>query len=178
MDYVDSTSHNHSDGDATRKHGIRFAGEDPAAGLLIITDPHGMRGFGDDMSQRTRLTLDALKMLDQGIITKVFEREVSYVTRDCDDRPLDDRPRKIAIEFSFTPEVNELGTGGLDSVSVQVQVQSSLPKRRSRSFKMQAHQDGSLSFHPELPEEPEGDALYDEDVIDRETGEVGKIKKA
>ncbi len=126
------------------------------------------------MSQNVKLGLDALMLLDKGVLAVVFEREVAHVVRDCDDRPLDDRPRKISIEFSFIPVVDKSGTGtvGLESVVVDAQIQSSLPKRRSKQFHMTAHQDGSLSFHPELPEDPEGDALYDQDVIDRETGEV------
>lgn len=59
-------------------------------------------------------------------------------------------------------------TVNADEITVQVAVHSSIPKRKSNIYTMKTKHDNTAFFHPELNEDPTGDALYDDDVRDRE----------
>lgn len=121
------------------------------------------------MSQRVKMDLESMKLLENGLLAKVFANELRHVVDDCRGRPNDKTARSVSVKFSVTPKVDPNGPGGdLDEVELAVDIQSSVPKRKSAKYTMQVHQNNEISFHPDLPDDPEGSTLYDEDVRNRE----------
>lgn len=119
------------------------------------------------MARLEKLNLQNMVLLDFGKIPAAFDLEMVRVVQDCMDRPLDDKARKVAIVFTVKPKSEAVSTGtgqvDCDRVTVEAEIQSTVPKRRTQIYEMTPKNDGSLSFHPDLPEEPDGDTLYDKD---------------
>jgi hypothetical protein len=127
------------------------------------------------MARHEKFNLENLTMLDRGKIPLVFDQEAARVVKDCEERPLLDKPRRVVIVFEFIPVVDKKALGGgqvidCSSVEVECEVQSSIPKHKTQVYKMVPKQDGSLFFHPDDPEDPEADHLYDEDSEKRDHG--------
>jgi hypothetical protein len=121
------------------------------------------------MSRPTRFSLETIKQLDSGVVDAAFKTEMEHVVRDCTDRPLLDKPREVTIKFLVLPKVKADGrTNDCDAVEVEVHVGSKIPGRKSPVYSMGVKQDGSLTFHPDAPEDHDADLLIDPDVIDRE----------
>lgn len=121
------------------------------------------------MAQQEKLTLDNLRKVGFGIVNEAFDRELKRLTQDCEDRPMDDKPRSLTLTAKLTPKADTTGRDVVcDGVQLEFEVSSKVPVRRTRIFNMKPKQDGSLFFHPDLPEDAEGDALYDDDVRRRE----------
>jgi len=96
------------------------------------------------------LNLDTIKDLDPAIAAE-FEAELWRVSVDLSERPHEDKPRKITVEFSFTPYCQQAGV--LDSSDVDVTIKSTMPAVRSRKFSLRRrHQDGALLFNPASPD--------------------------
>lgn len=120
---------------------------------------------------RTKFTLENLKQLDFGLIGTAFNAELTRVVKDLQERPMDDGARKINIAFNMVPvpDVNtNTGSIDLDEVKVECEITSAVPKHRTKIYTMKPMQDGSLSFHPDMADEPDGSLLTDDDVIERE----------
>ena len=116
------------------------------------------------MAKGTAFKLENLRLLDFGKIGAAFNAETERVVKDCTDRPADEASRTVSIKFSFTPALDKTGTCvDCDKVKVECEIQSTVPKRRTRIYEMTPHQDGQLSFNPDLPEEPEDQTLYHAD---------------
>ncbi len=123
------------------------------------------------MSREVQLTLENLKDLDFGKIGAAFNAELAHVTKDCLDRPGDTKCRKVSIMFILVPTPDTIGNGQPgDVIHVGCEISSSVPKRRTRIYEMSPRVNGMLTFHPESPEDPRADLLYDN--VDRETGEI------
>lgn len=115
------------------------------------------------MARDEKFTLENLKLLDFGKIGVAFETELQHVVRDCGDRPADDRPRSIKIEFKIAPVFEpENDKTHAEEVKVGCEITSTLPKRRTKIYTMRPKADGTVGFHPDLPDEPEESTLYDE----------------
>jgi hypothetical protein len=113
--------------------------------------------------------LENLRRLDFGKVHAAFDKELERVVRDCQDRPADKTVRTVNIKFGLRPnvEVNE-NTIDLASVAVEVEISSTVPKRRTKVYTMQAKHDGRLGFQPDSPEDPTQEPLF----VDKDTGEV------
>ena len=109
--------------------------------------------------KKVSMTLENLKQLDYGVVSEHFGMHLKRVCEDLESRPADETARKVQIQFVFKPEVHS--GGGLESASVEVEVSSTVPRHRTKPYRMQVHPDGRMSFHPDLPEEPEGSTLLD-----------------
>lgn len=81
------------------------------------------------MSQVSQLTMENLKDLDDGLLAAAFEANVREVVRDLNDRPVDDRARKVTITLTFVPE--HMGND-LDRVKLEHKVVASIPGREGR----------------------------------------------
>lgn len=118
--------------------------------------------------------LENLRLLDFGKIGEAFNHELEFVVKDCMDRPLDDGARTVVIQFTLKPVPDSHGTTvECDTVDVACDVIGKIPKRKTKVYSMKPRHDGKLAFHPDLPEEPDGSTLYDE-----ETGEVKDRKRS
>ncbi len=115
------------------------------------------------MALQERFNLENLHMLYHGEIEKAFLREVKRVTADCEDRPLEKKPRVVNLQFIFTPVPDMDGAQvNLDKVSTAIDISSTIPKHKTRVYEMKAKANGELAFHPDSPDDPDADMLYDE----------------
>lgn len=117
------------------------------------------------MARKETLTLENLKLLDFGKIGAAFNAELEHVVKDCCDRPTDNRPRTVTIQFKLAPEVDvKAGLIQADDILVGCEIASGVPKRRTQVYKMKPQANGALVFHPDLPDEPDNSTLYDEEA--------------
>jgi hypothetical protein len=120
---------------------------------------------------RTEFKLENLKALDFGLIGAAFDAELQHVVKDCQERPMDEAARKVTISFNLVPvpeHNSNTGAVDLNEVRVECEITSAVPKRRTKVYTMKPTNENRLAFHPDLPEEPDESALYDEDVRKRE----------
>lgn len=83
--------------------------------------------------------------LDGGRIHEAFMAELRRVAVDCEDRPADDKVRKVTLELQITPVCDEQGQ--LDSLTGKFHVTSTVPKRRSKSYSFGYRKGGMLVFN-------------------------------
>lgn len=115
------------------------------------------------MPVHEKFKFDNLNKMFRGMLPALFDDEMRRCLLDCKDRFEDDKARSVKIEFRTSPRH---GTNG-DEVDVEVEVVSTVPKKRTRLHTLAVKANGEAMFHPDLLDEPEGRTLYDED-----TGEV------
>lgn len=121
------------------------------------------------MNKQVKFTLENLHQINNGVLAVAFEREMQRIIADCQDRPSLDKARSVSIVFEVTPLPDQHSpTVNADEITVQVAVHSAIPKRKSNIYTMKTRHDNTAVFHPELNEDHEGDALYDDDVRRRE----------
>ena len=120
------------------------------------------------MPRSESLCFDNLRLLDRGTIGATFDAELSRVQEDIRDRPAHDKARVVSINFKLAPVV-DVKTSQIhgDEVRVEVEVTSTIPKRRTPIYTMQSKNSGELTFHPDLPDEPDGSTIFD-DQAERE----------
>lgn len=119
-----------------------------------------------------KLSLDSIRQLDLGIIAHLFDTELSRLVKDCEDRPMLEKARQLAVVFSLTPEVDKNAMNpSCGSVEVIAQIHSTVPKQVTTAYRMlpkKSGKDMTLMFRPCDPQDPSSDQLYDEDVRQRE----------
>ena len=127
-----------------------------------------------DRPTKLPFTLTTLKELDFGKIPAVFDAAISRCVADCEDRPLDDKNRVVTLKVIMAPKIDAGGSGvSIDGVMLGVEITDSIPKRRTQVYEMKPTKIGAnhgLMFHPEAPEDPDANLLYD-----KETGEVKEM---
>lgn len=119
-----------------------------------------------------RLCLSSIRSLDFGIIDAAFQAEVARCAKDCSDRPGLDKDRTVAVVFRFRPKIDNQGNGDGDTVIVDCQIHSGIPKRVTQTYTMAQKHDGTLIFRASDPDDPRSAQLFDPEEINRETGEV------
>lgn len=75
------------------------------------------------------IQLGNLAELDDGLLAAAFAANIREVVHDLNDRPVDDRARKVTIELSFTPDHQG---GDLDRVKLEHKVKATIPSREGR----------------------------------------------
>jgi hypothetical protein len=118
------------------------------------------------MAMHEKYKFDSLSQMYQGSIPPLFEEAAQGVLKDCKDRFEDDKPREITIKLLYVPKKNTHG----DEVDTEVEVSWKVPRKRTRVNTLAVRNNGEATFHPDLPENPNGSTLYDD--VDRNTGEV------
>ena len=93
---------------------------------------------------RRELKLSTLEDLDGGRVTEAWQQAVKRVIEDCRDRPGVNKPRKILIEMSVTPVVDEAGE--FDNVNTQFQIKDTTPDRKSKKYSMDWTRGNQLVF--------------------------------
>jgi hypothetical protein len=101
------------------------------------------------------LDLATLKDLDNGKAAIAFRRAVEDCTKDCQDRPTEERARKITLELSLTPVAAEdaefEGTFRACGVTGEFKIKSAIPNRQTRPYSFGLDAQGRLFFSQESP---------------------------
>jgi hypothetical protein len=93
-----------------------------------------------------QLSLHEIADLDGGRIGEAMNQALKRIASDMDDRPGDDRPRKITLEIAAIPVVAE--GGDAEGCKIQIQVKESLPTRKSKVYDMGLRRGGMVVFQP------------------------------
>jgi hypothetical protein len=110
-----------------------------------------------------KFTLGNMPLLENGIVTASFDAELRRLVKDCDERPLDDKPRVLQMTVKLTPNPDVHGQHPVcDTVDVEVEITGKVPTMRTKSYAMKLKQDGTLAFHPDLPDDPDNETIMDE----------------
>jgi len=86
-----------------------------------------------------------MEQLDGGRINEAFMAELRRVAMDCEDRPADNKVRKVSLELQIEPVCDDQGQ--LDSLTGKFHVTSTVPKRRSKSYSFGFRRGGKLVFN-------------------------------
>ncbi len=86
-----------------------------------------------------------MEELDGGRINEAFAAELRRVALDCEDRPADDKVRKVSLELQIEPVCDD--QGHLDSLKGKFHVTSTVPKRRSKTYSFGFRKGGRLVFN-------------------------------
>lgn len=92
------------------------------------------------------LTLSSIAEMDGGRIGEAMRQALKRIAQDMDDRPGDNRPRKIQLEIAAEPTVGE--DGMIDGAKLQMQVKETLPTRKTKVYDMGVRKGGMLVFQP------------------------------
>jgi len=93
-----------------------------------------------------QLSLAQIAEIDDGRIAAAFDQALKRAAQDCDDRPGDDRPRKITIELAVAPVLDQ--NGMCDSVKSQIQIKDTIPTRKSRIYDFGLRKGGLFTYQP------------------------------
>lgn len=93
-----------------------------------------------------QLSLAEIAKIDEGRIAAAFDQALKRAAQDCDDRPGDDRPRKIMIEIAIAPVTDQSGI--CDSVKSQIQIKDTIPTRKSRVYDFGLRKGGLFTYQP------------------------------
>jgi hypothetical protein len=121
------------------------------------------------------LTLETLKDLDGGRPALAFQHAVEDAVHDCKDRPMDERPRKISMEFILNPIAEESDVGGVftcTGVTGQFKVKTTLPQRQTKAYSFGLNRQGKLFFSEFSPTNV-NQATFDD--VDPATGKVARV---
>jgi hypothetical protein len=92
------------------------------------------------------LTLETLKNdLAGGRVGEAFALELKRCVTDCEDRPGDDKARKVTLEIELKPATDEKGF--CENVWGQVKVTSAVPKRKTKPISFGVRRGGMLVFN-------------------------------
>lgn len=94
----------------------------------------------------TKFDLKSLAEMDDGRIAVAFEQAMRRAAIDCEDRPADDRPRKLCLELEFKPVLDPAGY--CESVVCQAQIKDTLPSRKSRKYDLGLRKGGMFVYQP------------------------------
>lgn len=97
-----------------------------------------------------QFSLDRLATMDGGRLGITFSQLLRAAENDCKDRPGLLAPRKIAVALVLRPVMAD--NGELESIDVGFEFDVSLPKRKSKTYNMQAVP-GGLLFNDASPED-------------------------
>lgn len=76
-----------------------------------------------------KLQLSNLSDYDDGLLAAAFDQNLKRIIEDLNDRPTDDRVRKLYLEIHFEPEADR---GDLDRVKINYKCKSTLPTHEGR----------------------------------------------
>lgn len=118
-----------------------------------------------------------IHLLDNGKAARAIDHAMRQCIADVTDRPAEDKPRKVVVEFEFTPKTED-ESGVLDNVQVRARIKTALPVRQTRHYPMLPMGDGVVGFQPHSPDDPRQGELYDpaKETVNKDTGEVTKAK--
>lgn len=93
---------------------------------------------------KDKLSLETLGQLDEGTVSAVVDAAIADMLKDCDDRPGLTKARKLTLEVSFVPVVDERSFA-LRGVDISTTVKSSVPAQTIRELYLQTTLDTSVN---------------------------------
>lgn len=111
------------------------------------------------MRQKISSLRDLVKV-DRGIIDALFRTEMKRIGADLDERPAVNSARKLTLVVACKPVA--AANGALDSVDVEIEVTSSIPRQRTRAYSMVCTSEGELIYNDHSLDEVQQRTLDEE----------------
>lgn len=93
---------------------------------------------------KNKLSLETLGQLDDGTVSAVVDAAIADMLKDCDDRPGLTKARKLTLEVSFLPVVDERSFV-FKGVDISTTVKASVPAQTIREQYLQTTLDTSVN---------------------------------
>ena len=110
------------------------------------------------------LNFETMGQLDDGLIDQVLRRHLMAVAQDCINRPADKTKRKVTLEFTVSPVLNQQ-TRECEIAQVEIECKSKVPVHRSAIYPMRVSK-GGLLFNQDFPESLHQGSLLDDEEDD------------
>lgn len=114
-----------------------------------------------------KLTLDNIKEIDLGRMSKTLTMLLTRAAKDCMDRPHEPKARTVSLEFAMVPVPMTRTDGspleGCEEVHVQIQFPTKTPVYRSKEMSMGLKADGTVFFNPDSLNNIKQATFIDED---------------
>lgn len=95
------------------------------------------KGGKDHRMKPERLALGNLPLLENGLIEQAFNVELRRLVLDCEERPLDDKPRVLVLTVNLSPKPEQSARGIIcDEVNVECSVTGKVPVQRTKVYVM------------------------------------------
>jgi len=120
------------------------------------------------------LNLESLHDLDGGRPAAAFLQRLTQAVRDCQDRPGDDRHRKVVMQVELWPVADhdeETQAVYLAGVKVAFQFKTTIPTQQTRDYTMAATHQGLLQFNEDELKNPRQRTLDGHAAVDGATEE-------
>lgn len=88
--------------------------------------------------------------MDNGRIGAALNIALKRIAEDLDDRPGDNRERKVTLEITAKPECAPDGL--IEGAKVQVQVKDAIPTRKSRVYDVGVRKGGMMVYQEMSPD--------------------------
>lgn len=102
--------------------------------------------------QLKKFTIGSLLEIDSGKIGKAVQLALKQAVADIEDRPHDEKARKIGLTIHIVP-TNVDRAGNVETCGVQFKIKLTVPDRESLSYSLRAGEGQELLFAPESPED-------------------------
>ena len=87
----------------------------------------------------------SLADMDDGKLNMVLRKHLKRASEDCQDRPADQKPRKVVIEIGYVPLLEPQGDA-TDSW-MQVKIRSNIPDHVSKPYSVGMRRNGTFVFN-------------------------------
>jgi hypothetical protein len=99
------------------------------------------------MSRLERFSLRTLSRLDSGKYAILIDNLIERTLADLRERPHDDKPRKVNIQFEFSPA--DPSDEDCREVEFRMVAKTSVPNRRLMPHRLILHANNQASFQPD-----------------------------
>lgn len=111
--------------------------------------------------------LAELSNIDGGRVAVAFAQALQRAVADCEDRPGEEKARKVMLQMELSPVVDE--EGNCEGVNTAFQIKDNVPTRKSRVYNFGLKSGGRLFYSDESPGNVNQLTFGD---VDPATGEV------
>jgi hypothetical protein len=111
-----------------------------------------------------QLSLSNLKDLDGGKADQSLQLHLKRAALDCEDRPNDPTARRVTLDFSLVPVVDERGF--LTEVHMQIHAKSVVPAHRTKVYSLGLRNQGMLVFAEDSPDSVNQGTILPDDQDD------------
>lgn len=93
----------------------------------------------------TRVNLASVEAMADGTISAAFDSHMARAVLDCEDRPGDNKPRKVVLEMEVKPVM--LQGGSVTEVVIEAKVKCTIPAHVSRPIECKIKDGGKAVFN-------------------------------